>query len=61
MLILWIAVVALGFGLIVLAILGYGLFGQVKRLLRAAEEARADIQPRVEALSGASTAGRHRA
>jgi len=61
MLILWIAVAALGFGLVVLAILGYGLFGQVKRLLRAAEEARADLEPRIGALRGESSTGRHRA
>ena len=61
MLVLWIAVAALGFGLVVLAILGFGLFGQVKRLLTAADRARTDLQPRIEALRGQPSAGRHRA
>jgi hypothetical protein len=60
-LILIIAAVALGFGIVVLAILAYGLFSQVKRLLRAAEEARVDLAPRLEALQARSTSGRHRA
>lgn len=61
MLVLWIALTALGFAVVVLAVLGFGLFGQVKRLLRAAEEARADVEPRIEVLRGQPSTGRHRA
>jgi hypothetical protein len=59
--ILLIWAVALGFGLVVLASLGFGLFGQVKRLSKAAQEARADVLPKIEALRPEPSAGRHRA
>jgi hypothetical protein len=59
--ILLIWAVALGFGLVLLAILAFGLYGQVKRLLRAAEQVRADLLPAVEALRPEAAAGRHRA
>lgn len=61
MLVAWILIAAAAFGLVVLAILGFGLFGQVTRLLKAAETARADLQPRIEALRAEEPAGRHRA
>jgi hypothetical protein len=53
--------VALGFGVVVLAILGFGLFGQVKRLLTTVEEVQADLRPKLEALRPAPSNARHRA
>jgi hypothetical protein len=53
--------VALGVGLVVLAVLGYGLFGQVRRVLRAAREAQADLRSRIEAVGPDAPPGRHRA
>lgn len=52
---------ALGIAAVVLAILGYGLFGQLSRLRRAAAEAQAEIVPAVAALRADSPPGRHRA
>jgi hypothetical protein len=60
-LVLLIWAVALGLSLVILAVLGYGLFGQLKRLRRAVEEAGAEIQPRLLALRPDQPAGRHRA
>jgi hypothetical protein len=48
-------------GLVLLAILGFGLYGQVRRLLRTAAEATADMRPRVLALLPPPSTGRHRA
>lgn len=61
MLVLLIFAVALGFSLVVLAVLGYGLFGQVKRVLRAVEEVSADVSPKLAALRPDTAPGRHRA
>jgi hypothetical protein len=58
-LIVWAAAAVLA--LVILAILGYGLYGQVRRLLRAAEEAGRDVTPKVAALRPAGASGRHRA
>lgn len=61
MLVVVILAVALGFGLVVLAILGFGLFGQVTRLLTAAEAAQADLAPKLAALRPEPSRARHRA
>ncbi len=58
-LIIWAAAAALA--LVILAILGFGLYAQVRRLLRAIEEAGADVTPKVAALRPTGTHGRHRA
>jgi hypothetical protein len=58
-LIVWLAVG--GVSLVVLAILGYGLFSQLGRLQRAVEEAQADLLPVVESLRPETPHGRHRA
>ena len=58
-LIVWLAVG--GVSLVVLAILGYGLFSQFRRLQRAVEEARSELVPAVEALRPDTPQGRHRA
>jgi hypothetical protein len=48
-------------GLVLLAILGFGLYGQLRRLQRAAAEAAVEVQPQVEALRPPAPTGRHRA
>ena len=58
-LIVWLAVG--GVSLVVLAILGYGLFSQFRRLQRAVEKAQSEIVPAVEALRPDTPQGRHRA
>ena len=58
-LVVWLAVG--GVSLLVLAILGYGLFSQFTRLGRAVEEARSQLQPALEALRSDTPQGRHRA
>lgn len=58
-LIVWLAVG--GVSLIVLAILGYGLFSQFRRLEQAVEQARAELLPGLEALRQPTPQGRHRA
>ena len=58
-LIVWLAVG--GVSLIVLAILGYGLFSQFRRLEETVERARAELLPGVEALRQPTPQGRHRA
>lgn len=58
-LIVWIAAVVIG--LIVLAVLAYGLIGRFRRLQRAIEQARTSIEPKLAALAPPSEgAGRHR-
>lgn len=52
---------ALGIALVVLAVLGFGLFGQFTRLRRAVAEAEAEIVPALAALRVESPPGRHRA
>ncbi len=58
-LIVWLAVG--GLSLLVLAILGYGLFSQFRRLQRAVEKASAELAPELEALRPDIPQGRHRA
>ena len=58
-LIVWLAVA--GVSLIVLAILGYGLFSQFRRLRKTVERARADLLPAIHALQSPTPQGRHRA
>jgi len=60
-LVLVVCAVVVGVSLLVLAILGYGLWGQLRRLMRAVEKARAELVPAAEALRPESAAGRHRA
>ncbi len=48
-------------GLVLLAILGFGLVGQLRRLKQAVEAAQADLRPVLDALRGPSPSGRHRA
>lgn len=52
---------ALGLAVVVLGILGYGLFGQVSRLRRAVARAEADVTPKLAALRAQTPPGRHRA
>jgi hypothetical protein len=58
-LIVWLAVG--GVSLIVLAILGYGLFSQFRRLQRTVEQASDELLPCIEALQPQTPQGRHRA
>jgi hypothetical protein len=58
-LIVWLCVG--GLSLLLLAILGYGLFSQFRRLQRAAEGAQAELQPVIEALQRDTPQGRHQA
>ena len=48
-------------GLVLLGILVFGVLGQLRRLLRAAEAAQAELRPVVEALRVPAPPGRHRA
>jgi len=58
-LIVWLAVG--GVSLIVIAILGYGLFSQFSRLVETVERARDELLPGVDALRPQTPQGRHRA
>jgi hypothetical protein len=58
-LIVWLAVG--GVSLIVLAVLGYGLFSQFRRLQETVERVRDELLPGVEALRPKTPQGRHRA
>jgi hypothetical protein len=58
-LIVWLAVG--GVSLIVLAILGYGLFSQFRRLQRTVAQAHDELLPGIEALRPPTPQGRHRA
>jgi hypothetical protein len=55
----WLAVG--GVSLVILAILGYGLFSQFTRLRKAVEAARADLLPMIATLQPDTPQGRHRA
>ena len=57
-LIVWLAVG--GVSLIVLAILGYGLFTQFRRLQETVDRVRDELLPGVEALRPQTPQGRHR-
>jgi hypothetical protein len=50
-----------GVSLLVLAILGYGLFSQFRRLQKAVERVRSELLPGVEGLRPQTPQGRHRA
>jgi hypothetical protein len=58
-LIVWLAVG--GVSLIVLAVLGYGLFAQFRRLQRTVQQASDELLPCIEALQPQTPQGRHRA
>jgi hypothetical protein len=58
-LIVWLAVG--GVSLVVLAVLGYGLFSQFRRLQKSVEQAGSELLPGVEALRPQTPQGRHRA
>jgi hypothetical protein len=58
-LIVWLAVA--GVALIFVAILGYGLFSQFKRLQKAVEEAGSELRPMIASLVPQTPQGRHRA
>ncbi len=58
-LIFWAA--AVGFGVVLLGSIGYGLVGHLRRLQRAVEEAQAELRPGIAALRSPSPPGRHRA
>ena len=58
-LIVWLAVG--GVSLIVLAVLGYGLFSQFRRLQETVERTRDELLPGIEALRPPTPQGRHRA
>lgn len=58
-LVFWAA--ALGFGLVVFGILGYGLVGHLSRLWRAVEQVQTQLMPAAEALRVQAPGGRHRA
>lgn len=53
--------IALGLAVVVLAILGYGLFAQLKRLQRAVDGAASQLVPALQSLQSDATSGRHRA
>ena len=55
----WLAVA--GVSLVILAILGYGLFSQFRRLQKAMEAAQADLLPMIATLQPDTPQGRHRA
>jgi hypothetical protein len=58
-LIVWLAVG--GVSLVVLGVLGYGLFSQFRRLQRTVERASDELLPCIEALQPQIPQGRHRA
>jgi hypothetical protein len=58
-LIVWLAVA--GVSLVLLAILAYGLFSQLKRLRKAVDTAQGELLPLVQSLQPETPQGRHRA
>ena len=60
MLVLLVWAVAVGLSLLVLGILAFGLYGQLRRLRRAAET-QAELLPMVATLRPEDVPGRHRA
>lgn len=58
-LIVWL--IAVGVAAVLAGSLGYGLYGQVRRLRRTVAAAAADLQPRLAALRPPAGSGRHRA
>ena len=61
MLVLLVWAVAVGLSLLLLAILGFGLYGQLRRLRRVLVQAQAELLPMVESLRPEDVPGRHRA
>jgi hypothetical protein len=58
-LIVWVAVA--GVSVVLLAILAYGLYGQLRRLQTTVEKVQADLMPKIESLRPETPQGRHRA
>ena len=58
-LIVWVAVG--GLSLLLLAILGFSLFSQFRRLQKVVERAQDDLAPTVDSLRSDTPRGRHRA
>jgi hypothetical protein len=52
---------AVAIGIVVLGILGYGLFGHLSRLRKAVAAAQGELAPVVAALRPPAASGRHRA
>ena len=61
MLVLVVWAVAVGLSLLVLGVLGFGLYGQLRRLQRAVAETQAELLPMVDRLRPEDASGRHRA
>lgn len=60
MFVLVVLVAAAVIGLLTLAIMAYGLLGQIRRLQRAIAQARTNLKPRLAALTPPPSAGKHR-
>lgn len=58
-LIAWIVAVVVA--LFVLGVVGYGLWGSIRRFQRAVDTARRDLEPRLARLRPSGDAGRHSA
>jgi hypothetical protein len=58
-LIVWVAVA--GVSVVLLGILTYGLYGQLKRLQTTVGKVQADLMPQIESLRPETPQGRHRA
>ncbi len=61
MVVLVVCLVIVGVSLLALGILGFGLYGQVRRVQRAVATAQAELVPALGALRPPDAAGRHRA
>ena len=61
MLVLLVWAVAVGLALLVLGVLAFGLYGQLRRLRRAVAETQAELQPMIARLRPEDVPGRHRA
>lgn len=61
MVVLVVCLVVVGVSVLVLGILGFGLYGQLRRLQRAVATAEAELVPALAALRPPDPAGRHRA
>jgi hypothetical protein len=60
-LVLIVCLVIVGVGLLLLGILGFGVYGQLSRLQRTVAAAQNELLPAVEALRPPAGPGRHRA
>ena len=61
MVVLYVWLAAAGVSLVILAILGYGLFSQFKRLQKTVDSAQAELMPIIATLQPDTPQGRHRA